>query len=83
MDVLAVLFLFIAHLLFTSIGATATVRASFGQGTGRILLDNVACTGSEARLFDCDSNALGSHNCVHAEDAGVECSLRKLLYNNL
>ena len=54
-------------------GATAVLFAQFGQGTGRILLDNVACRGSEARLINCGHNAIGVHNCIHAEDAGVRC----------
>ena len=48
-------------------------HAGFGQGTGQIWLDNVACTGSEARLINCRANAIGTHNCAHSEDAGVRC----------
>lgn len=54
-------------------GAVALSRATFGQGSGQIWLDNVGCTGSELRLVDCTANPIGSHNCVHSEDAGVRC----------
>ena len=46
-------------------------------GTVPIHLDNVRCSGSEARLFDCPANPIGTHNCAHSEDAGVRCLLRK------
>ena len=34
-------------------------------------MDNVQCTGTESRLFDCTH--LTTHNCIHAEDAGARC----------
>ena len=47
--------------------------ASFGEGTGRIWLDNVECTGNETELSSCI--AISSDvNCTHAQDAGVRCS---------
>ena len=54
-------------------GATARSSAYFGQGSGSILLDNVVCSGTESRLIDCSHNPIGSHDCNHAEDAGVTC----------
>ncbi|NP_999762.1 scavenger receptor cysteine-rich protein type 12 precursor [Strongylocentrotus purpuratus] len=51
----------------------ATSQASFGQGTGAILLDDLRCSGREIRLVDCPHNGLGQHNCQHLEDAGVVC----------
>ncbi|XP_045062750.1 deleted in malignant brain tumors 1 protein-like [Coregonus clupeaformis] len=50
-------------------------RAWFGMGVGiPILLDNIACVGTEGSLFDCTSDAIGQHNCIHSEDASVVCS---------
>ena len=53
---------------------TAFSNAAFGQGTGDIILDNVACNGDETDLFDCANNGPNIHNCGHSEDAGVECT---------
>ena len=56
------------------IGALAYTNAYFGQGYGRIFLDNVACSGTESRLIDCISSSnIGVHNCQHDDDAGVKC----------
>ena len=45
--------------------------AYFGQGNGSIVLDDVACAGTEPSLFICSYNS--NHNCGHHEDAGVRC----------
>ena len=52
---------------------TAHGLAHFGQGSGPIWMDNVACTGSETRLIDCPYNA-NTSGCRHYEDAGVTCT---------
>lgn len=54
-------------------GGSAVHDAGFGEGTGDILLDNVACTGTEESLFSCVLQGTGVHNCDHHEDAGVIC----------
>ena len=54
-------------------GVVAFSQATFGQGTGPILLDQVSCAGTEGRLADCQANAIGVHDCSHSEDAGVRC----------
>ena len=47
-------------------------RHSFGLGSGQIWLDNLRCTGEEARLDECPH--IKAHNCSHAEDVGLACT---------
>ena len=55
-------------------GAVSAYRdARFGEGCGRIWLENLQCTGSETTLFDCPHRRIGSRNCTHQDDAGVTC----------
>ena len=54
-------------------GAQAVSFAAYGQGTGPILLDDVACTGTETRLIECRASPITTHNCIHTEDASVRC----------
>lgn len=42
------------------------------RGTGSILYDDMACSGSESSLYDC-SKRQGGSNCDHDEDIGLEC----------
>ena len=61
------------HIVMNLPGATAYSSARFGQGRGPIVMDEVRCTSSEARLMDCPFSL--SHNCGHHQDAGVRCTL--------
>ncbi len=58
---------------FSIAGAQILTLGAVPDGTGQIWLDNVNCRGTESRLIDCPANALGAHNCIHVEDAGVNC----------
>ncbi|XP_065942455.1 putative leucine-rich repeat-containing protein DDB_G0290503 [Magallana gigas] len=53
--------------------SSAYERARYGEGTGRILLDDVDCAGWETSIFSCRHGGLGVHNCGHSEDASVIC----------
>lgn len=44
-----------------------------GAGSGEIWMDDVDCSGTEARLVECEFLGWGVHNCSHSEDVGVEC----------
>ena len=49
-------------------------NAYFGEGSGPILLSNLACTGGESTLADCGHLGVGiTGSCSHSEDAGVRC----------
>ena len=66
-----------AHVVCRQLGyeraEIAHVGGHFGRGSGPILMDEVACRGTEARLADCPFDGWRQHDCSHLEDAGVRC----------
>ena len=68
-----------ANVLCHQLGFGTAIRAdggaSFGQGSGVVILGNVACVGKEAMLTDCPSDGVGGNDCDHAQDAGVVCGI--------
>ena len=58
---------------YSNVGGTAYSSAHFGQGSGRIWLDDVDCAGDESSLGSCSHMEWGLHNCDHNEDAGASC----------
>ena len=62
---------------------TALQGNSVPDGSGKIWLDDVACTGLEGSLSNCSHRGWENHNCGHSEDAGVECLTCKYFFSNL
>ena len=54
---------------------TAIGSAGFGQGSGSIWLDGVACIGNESILASCGHLGFNiTRDCTHSKDAGVRCN---------
>ena len=59
-------------LLSNFLGALPISNSAFGQGGGPIALNDVSCSGTEARLINCTSGVV--RYCSHSMDAGVRCN---------
>ena len=64
----------IIYAIYLFKGYIARTGAYFGQGTAPILMDDVACTGTESRLINCRYDSSTS-DCNHREDAGATCTV--------
>ena len=69
--------LFDLNLIYVAVyyrtGARPLSNTYYGKGYGKILLDDVRCTGNETDINDCSHRPWSSHNCGHDEDVGVQC----------
>uniref|UniRef100_A0A8C4WMX2 Soluble scavenger receptor cysteine-rich domain-containing protein SSC5D n=1 Tax=Gopherus evgoodei TaxID=1825980 RepID=A0A8C4WMX2_9SAUR len=50
-------------------------RPRFGQGTGKIWLDDIRCKGTEKTLQNCAHRFWSYHDCTHREDISVVCQV--------
>ena len=55
-------------------GSTPITTSQFGLGTGRMVINNAQCDGSEARLIDC---RISGTACYYVRHAGVSCQVQK------
>lgn len=56
------------------------LELKYGVGNASIYLDDLDCSGSEADLLRCESNARAQHDCTHEEDAGLKCGGKRHAY---
>ena len=59
-------------------GAQAHAGAHFGEGHGKIILDDVECVGTETSLDQCQHSGSETRDCSHDKDVGVTCGLCKI-----
>ena len=59
---------------YNALLAVTRPHAHYGEGSGRIWLDDVSCHGFESHLSYCTHAGWGNNDCSPREDVGVECS---------
>ena len=59
---------------FSQLASQARGSAYYGQGSGPIWIDDVACSGNESHIYDCRHRGWGNNDCTHRRDASVQCS---------
>uniref|UniRef100_A0A670Y884 Neurotrypsin n=1 Tax=Pseudonaja textilis TaxID=8673 RepID=A0A670Y884_PSETE len=64
-----------AQVACRQLGFRLASKGEFAPGQSFILLDDVACIGTESSLMDCPHSNWGQHDCSHEEDVGIRCSL--------
>ena len=68
-----------AHVVCRQLGfgpaTAARGEAFYGQGSGKIWLDDVACLGTELNIEDCSHGGWGIEDCSHAKDVAVRCGV--------
>ena len=66
-------FLICKYIFKTSRFPYAVGDAFFGEGNGRVWLDEVNCNGTETDIYECESRGWGETNCGHSKDVSVFC----------
>lgn len=51
--------------------------ATYGQGTGRVLINSLQCIGNETNVTQCAGGEFVNSACPHSRDIGVNCQIRQ------
>ena len=54
--------------------APAIAEGYYGQGNGKIWLNDLNCNGTESNIVNCSHSGWGVNNCSHISDAGARCT---------
>ena len=54
-------------------------NAFYGEGGGKIWLNDLNCVATEKSIRRCSHRGWGIGNCSHSKDAGVKCSRGKMV----
>ena len=57
--------------------------AAYGAGSKQIFIDDLSCPPGAINLTQCTHRGWGINNCDHSEDAGVVCTLGKIISINV
>ena len=57
-----------------SSGSAEYLEDEYGEGDGKIWLENLKCTGKETTLLECEKTDFGVHWCSHSDDVSISCS---------
>merc|ERR1739848_6725 len=60
------------HMCLT--GGRARREDGFGEGTGKIVLDELDCQGHENKWWECTHDPIRTSDCSHSEDISVICN---------
>ena len=66
-------------MMYSPIDAVAVSTTIYGQGTGPIFIDDLACAGFETNILQC-SNDRDTSDCTHSDDAGVQCREQSMIF---
>lgn len=62
---------------FITVDSVAASGATFGEGTGRVLINSLQCFGNETILTQCPGADSVTSSCPHSRDIGVVCQIKK------